>query len=199
MEQLISISLGYIFGCFQTSFLIGRLYKKVDIRQFGSGNAGTTNAIRVLGWKAGVLTFLGDSLKAILAIFLIRLFYNDQVFALYTGLGVVIGHNFPFYLKFKGGKGIAATSGVLLAFDYRIALVACLTFIVIVALTRYVSLGSLFIATWTPIAIYLFYPDRLEMLILGLIFMSLAYYKHMGNIKRLLKGEENKLGQKKSA
>ncbi|TCK98293.1 glycerol-3-phosphate acyltransferase PlsY [Natranaerovirga hydrolytica] len=197
MLQLISIFIGYLLGCFQTSFLIGRVFNKVDIRELGSGNAGTTNAIRVLGWKAGVLTFLGDFLKAVVAIVLVRIVFDGQAYALYAGLGVILGHNFPFYLMFKGGKGIAATAGVLTAFDYRIALVACLLFIAIVALTRLVSLGSLLLATWIPVGMYLFYRQNIEIIVLGFVFMFLAFYRHKANIKRLIQGNENKLGQKK--
>ncbi|MFP4697523.1 MAG: glycerol-3-phosphate 1-O-acyltransferase PlsY [Eubacteriales bacterium] len=199
MERLISIVIGYIFGCFQTGYFIGRLNKRVDIRQHGSGNAGTTNAIRVLGWKAGFYTFLGDFLKAIITILLIRLIYDDNVFALYGGLGVVLGHNFPFFLKFKGGKGMAATAGVFFAFDYRIGLIGIALFIIIVAITRFVSIGSLLMSTWMPIGIYIFHEDNYELLILGLGLMALAYIRHRANISRLLNGEENKLGHKKDA
>jgi glycerol-3-phosphate acyltransferase PlsY len=199
MERGISISIGYLIGCFQTAFILGKLLLNVDIRQHGSGNSGTTNALRVLGWKAGFLTFFGDFLKAILAVVLIRLLFDDALYTLYAGFGVVLGHNFPVFMKFKGGKGIAASAGALLAFDYRIGLISMLVMIVVVFFTRYVSLGSLFLATWIPIGIYIFYPQQWELLILGICFMILAFVRHQSNIKRLLSGEENKLGKKKTA
>lgn len=191
--------LGYLFGCFQTGYIIGKLNKNIDIREHGSGNAGTTNAIRVMGWKIGLLTFLGDFFKALLPVIITYFTTKNIVFALYMGLGVVIGHNFPVFLKFRGGKGIAATVGTLLAFDYRIGLIAILIMIVVVYFTRYVSLGSLLLTTWIPIGIYIFYGKNIELLILAFGFMVLAFYRHHSNIKRLLIGQENKLGKKKES
>ncbi len=148
MERIICIVIGYIFGLFQTGYLYGRLHH-VDIRQYGSGNAGTTNALRVLGKKAGIITYIGDCLKAVVAGFVIRLLFKEghseiiKLLVMYGGLGVVLGHNYPFYLHFKGGKGIAATSGMVLAFDWRLALCICAVFILVVVVSRYVSLASL--------------------------------------------------------
>jgi acyl phosphate:glycerol-3-phosphate acyltransferase len=200
IKILICLGLGYFFGCFSTAYVIGKA-NNIDIRNYGSGNAGTTNALRTLGWKAGVLTFLGDALKAIIPILVVRflLYQNDsslQLLPLYAGLGVVLGHNFPFWLNFKGGKGIAATSGVMLAFDWRLGLMACAIFIIVVAITRYVSLGSLIISICFPVWMLIMYPGNLHMLILSLIFTISAFIKHRANIKRLLNGTENKLGQK---
>lgn len=199
-QIFISTVIGYAFGCFSTAYLIGKI-NHIDIRKYGSGNAGTTNALRTLGLKAGVITFLGDLLKALVAIFLIRYLFqnvenNIQLYTLYAGLGVVLGHNFPFYLKFKGGKGIAATVGVMLAFDWRIALIACSLFIISVAITRYVSVGSLLLSLIFPLGIILFYHANLHMLVVSLVFTGLAFIKHQANIKRLREGTENKLGQK---
>ena len=118
--RVIAVAVGYCFGLFQTGYIYGEKHG-VDIRTQGSGNAGTTNTLRVLGWKAGLITFLGDLFKAIFAVLLIRFIfigkYPDaiKILELYAGFGAVLGHNFPFYLKFKGGKGIACTSGMILA------------------------------------------------------------------------------------
>ena len=162
---------------------------------------GTTNALRTLGAKAGVITLLGDALKAVIAILLIRFVifpgYNYvELLSLYTGLGVVIGHNYPVWLKFKGGKGAAATGGALAAFDPWIIPVGLPFFILIVAVTRYVSLGSLFVAVLFPVWIAIRHPGDLHMLIVGFVFMALVIIKHKSNIKRLLNGTENKIGQK---
>ena len=153
MFRVLCLLFGYACGLFQTGYIYGKAKNK-DIRQYGSGNAGTTNALRVLGKKAGLIVFLGDLFKAVFACTAARLladhFGSDisMVYLLYAGLGVVLGHNFPFYLKFKGGKGIAATSGVVLStFDWRIILICLLLFIIVVAVTRYVSLGSLVMVT----------------------------------------------------
>lgn len=197
---LICLVFGYCFGCISTGYMVGKA-NKIDIRKYGSGNAGTTNALRTLGWKAGLITFLGDALKAILPILLIRfVIFPDaeaiRLLMLYTGLGVVLGHNFPFWLHFKGGKGIAATGGVMLAFDWRLAIAALVVFLLIVIITRYVSLGSLVISILLPIWIIIFYPGNLHMIIVGVIFTLSAFVKHRSNMKRLINGTENKIGQK---
>jgi glycerol-3-phosphate acyltransferase PlsY len=200
LKIVICLLLGYIFGCFSTGYVVGKM-NKVDIRKYGSGNVGTTNALRTLGAKAGALTLIGDALKAVIPILLVRLVFfkgldYTELLTLYTGLGVVIGHNYPVWLKFKGGKGIAATGGVMAAFDPLIVPIALPLFILIVAITRYVSLGSLFVAVFFPIWIAIRYPGNLHMLIVTLVFMILAFIKHRSNIKRLLNGTENKIGQR---
>ena len=200
LKILICLGVGYCCGCFSTSYVIGKA-NHIDIRKYGSGNAGTTNALRTLGMKAGILTFLGDALKAIIPILFMALvvYQNDDkmhLLTLYTGLGVVLGHNFPFWLNFRGGKGIAATSGVMLAFDWRLGLAAMLVFILVVGLTRYVSLGSLLISILFPIGILVLYTGDLHMLLVSFVFTISAFIKHRTNLQRLLHGTENKLGQK---
>ncbi|HEX3076201.1 MAG TPA: glycerol-3-phosphate 1-O-acyltransferase PlsY [Lachnospiraceae bacterium] len=204
MHILICLCIGYACGCISTGYLVGKA-NNIDIRNYGSGNAGTTNALRTLGYKAGLITFLGDAFKAVIPIMIIRflLFKNvdvePQLLALYAGLGVILGHNFPFWLHFKGGKGIAATGGVMFAFDWRFAVIALVGFIVITAITRYVSVGSLLVSTLFPVCVILFYrgnDEFIHMLIVSFLFMLSAFIKHHANIKRLLNGTENKLGQK---
>lgn len=207
MERLICLAIGYVCGLFQTGYLYGKLHH-IDIRQHGSGNAGTTNALRTLGWKAGVITFLGDCLKCVFAVFIAWLLFGKshermfELLAMYAGVGAVLGHNFPFYLQFKGGKGIAATAGILLAVNPRVAVVAYLTFIAIVVTTRYVSLGSIVLVVMFAIGMViqgevfgttLTAPERYELYALSVFLMILAIYKHKENIKRLLSGTENKL------
>lgn len=207
MERLICLVIGYICGLFQTGYIYGKLHH-IDIRQHGSGNAGTTNALRTLGWKAGVITFLGDCLKCVFAVFVAWLLFGKshermfELLAMYAGVGAVLGHNFPFYLQFKGGKGIAATAGILLAVNPKVAIVAYLTFIVIVVATRYVSLGSIILVIMFAIGMVvqgeifgttLTVPERYELYALSIFLTILAIYKHKENIKRLLHGAENKL------
>lgn len=194
------IVIGYMFGCFSTGYFIGKIYK-IDLRKYGSGNSGTTNALRTLGPKAGLMTLAGDFFKALIPVLLIRFFVFPELeyvplLTLYVGLGVVLGHNYPFWLKFKGGKGIAATSGVMVAFDPWIVPFGLPLFVLVVALTRYVSVGSLLIAVLFPILVTIRYPGELHMLIVALVFMSLAFIKHRSNIKRILNGTENKIGHK---
>lgn len=219
MEILVrgaSLIIGYIFGLFQTGYIIGKV-KKVDIRQMGSGNAGTTNAMRTLGAKAGILTFIGDCAKTILAIILCRLLvsglypemYGELKYAIgmYAGLGAVLGHNFPFYLKFKGGKGIAATSGFIIAFGaWPMIPIGLVIFFGIVLLTKYVSLGSICLMIGFFIQLVIFGqlgwygvdgPLLIEIYVLGFLFVALAIIRHRANIVRLMNGTENKFGIKK--
>ena len=150
--RILCVVIGYLFGIFQTGYIYGRL-NNVDIRDFGSGNAGTTNAMRVLGKKAGIITYVGDMLKALLAGLAIRGIFGGLVgcdavevfmLVLYAGVGVVLGHNYPFYMGFKGGKGIAASSGVVFSlFDWKLLVLALSTFIVIALISKYVSLASM--------------------------------------------------------
>lgn len=206
MERLICLAIGYVCGLFQTSYIYGRLHG-IDIRNYGSGNAGTTNALRTLGKKAGALTLLGDALKCVVAVFIVRAIYGQSrpeevlLLGLYASAGTILGHNFPFYLGFKGGKGIAATAGLLFSFDWRLALAAVAVFLVFFFLTHYVSLGSILIYVVFVGGIILMgqlgflevSPDLLpEMYILAAALMVMAVYRHRENIKRLLQGCERK-------
>ncbi len=205
MERIAALIIGYVLGLFQTGYFYGK-HRKIDIRQHGSGNAGTTNALRVMGRKAGALVLAGDALKALLAVCLVRYLFraspNADLFALYAGFGVTLGHNFPFYLKFKGGKGIACMAGIIIAFDWRLFAACLLIFVGTVYLTRFVSLGSILVSITFCTLISLFalqgsytlepahYP---EFCILAVCFMLMAVWRHKANIRRLLSGTENKL------
>ncbi len=208
MERLICIGIGYLFGLLQTGYLYGKIHG-VDIREYGSGNAGTTNALRVLGKKAGIITYFGDALKAVFAGIVVQLLFQEnysdmiRLLVLYSGVGVVLGHNYPFYLRFKGGKGIAAISGMALAYDWKLALCMMVLFILIVAVTRYVSLGSILMMVFFfgvlvvkgQLGYYQMEQSYLnEVYLVGGLLTILAIEKHRANIVRLLKGTENKLG-----
>ena len=208
MERIICLLTGYVFGLIQTGYIYGKIIHK-DIRQYGSGNSGTTNALRVLGKKAGVIVFLGDFLKAVILCLLVKFLYGKTMpemaplLMLYGGLGVVLGHNYPFYLKFKGGQGIAATSGVIITMDWRITLVCLAAFVISVAITRIVSIGSLLVVTiflgmWIGLGLAgllpLSGPYLTESFVVVLVFTALAYWRHRANIKRLINGTENRFG-----
>ena len=192
--------IGDFFGCISSGYIVGKIYH-IDIRDKGSGNAGTTNVLRTLGKLPALLTFAGDLLKAIVPVLVIRLILDTPVdwylLCLYMGLGVVLGHNYPFYLKFKGGKGIAVTSAVILSTAHPLLILAgLLIFIVIVAITRYVSLGSLLVAWYIPANTIIFYRENplfVHMIVVSLLFTAFAYFQHRQNIVRLLNGSENKL------
>lgn len=206
-ERLISLAVGYVFGLFQTAFFYGKAHG-IDIREHGSGNSGTTNALRVLGKKAGLIVLLGDCLKAMIAIFLIRAIFGNihpemkWLLALYTGAGVILGHNYPFYMNFKGGKGIAATGGMVLAFHPYFIPVGVVLFFGAFFITHYVSLGSLLVYAGFMIQMVICgqlgvlgdLPQALlnEMYIITAFLTFLAYWKHRENIKRLIHGNERK-------
>lgn len=208
MVRLASVMIGYAFGLLQTGYIYGKIHH-MDIRKYGSGNAGTTNALRTLGWKAGLVTFLGDAFKCIFAVLTVKLLFGAShadilpVLAMYTGMGAVLGHNYPFYLKFKGGKGIAATAGLLAStVNIWLVLVCLLAFVGTVAVTRYVSLGSLLVVIVYLIEVIVYgqaggfgvgAPYVYEMYAVAAFLMLSAFYKHRENIKRLLAGTENKL------
>ena len=205
MERILCLLTGYVFGLFQTGYLYGKMHH-IDIRQYGSGNSGTTNALRVMGKKAGLLVFMGDFLKTVSACLLVRLVMKGDpsvdLYVLYAGLGVVLGHNFPFYLHFKGGKGIASMAGILVSMDWRVTLVCASLFLGAVILTRYVSLGSILVVTAFFIQMVFFglggdyavaEGDRMEFFAVAGVLMVMAIWRHKANIRRLLKGTENKL------
>ena len=123
------ILVGYLAGCFQTAYIVGKINRHIDIRQYGSGNAGTTNALRVMGLKLGLLTFAGDFLKSFLTVTIVLLLTKDSLSAIAAGFGVILGHDFPAFLNFRGGKGIASTIGLAFALDYRLGLLSLLIMI----------------------------------------------------------------------
>ena len=181
-----------------------------DILKEGSGNAGTTNALRVLGKKAGIITYIGDMVKAVLAATVVRLIFGQShadiimVLVLYSGFGVILGHNFPFYLGFKGGKGIAASYGVIVALGYwPLILLGFCTFMIVTIISRYVSLGSLVMMTGFLVEFIIFAvngmipgltPEELvEAIVIVAILTVLAFWRHRANIVRLVHGNERKL------
>lgn len=204
LKLIVCIVVGYLFGCFSTGYFVGK-HNHVNIKEEGSGNSGATNALRTMGVKAGLLTFVGDLLKAFLPVVAVRVIFHGSDFwylsGLYAGLGVVLGHNFPFWMHFQGGKGIAVTAAVIVALaDPRVTLIGLILFIAIVALTRYVSLGSLMVAWLLTVNTVIFWRNSelfIHMLICSLCFMVLAYARHAQNIKRLFNGTESKVGSKK--
>lgn len=206
MERIICLAIGYVFGLFQTAFIYGKMHG-IDIREHGSGNAGTTNALRVLGRKAGLIVFIGDVLKTVFAVVVARLIFGEShadmlpLLAIYAAAGAILGHNFPCYLKFKGGKGIAATAGLIAALDWRFIIVCGLVFLVTFLTSHYVSLGSLLVYLALVVEMVILgqmghfgmEPALLyEMYAVSLALAVMAYIKHGANIKRLIKGEENK-------
>ena len=209
MEIIIALIVfltGYLLGNISPSIIIGRMMG-VEIRKEGSGNAGSTNALRVLGKKAAALTLIIDVLKGTLAVYLGQVissgfFPDPRLFGLLAGLGVVIGHIWPAVFKFKGGKGVATTFGVLLGINFYLALSCLLVLVFLVAVTKRVSVGSMGAFITLPFAITIFsgglYEDR-PVLTLGFAILLglIVLIKHKDNIKRLVKKEEPKLATRK--
>lgn len=206
MERVFCLLIGYVFGLFQTAYIYGRLHG-IDIRNYGSGNAGTTNTLRVFGTKAGLLVLVGDIMKCILAVVITAVIFDkshpDMVYLLkmYTAMGAIIGHNFPFYLQFKGGKGIAATAGLILSFHPYLIPMGIILFFGAFFITHYVSLGSLLVYAGFMIELVVLgqmgifgmtQPLLIEMYVIAGFLTVMAYWKHRENIKRLVQGTERK-------
>lgn len=218
MERLICLAVGYVCGLFQTGYLVGKM-NHMDIRKKGSGNAGTTNALRVLGWKAGAMTFFGDVLKCVIAFLVTYFMYRGSdmlpLLAMYSGAGVTLGHNFPFYMNFKGGKGIAVMAGLVVVNSFwhlpaslLLIPVTLACFLIPVVVTRYISVGSLAAYTVFWIEMVLigqmgwFRMERAqcyELYAVLFLLTALAWYRHRQNLRRLANGTENKFGAKKKA
>ena len=188
--------ISYLIGCFPSAYFLGKMYKNIDIRNYGSGNSGSTNALRVMGTKFGILTLALDVVKGIVAVLIGRAILGDQG-ALISGVLVVIGHNFPIFLKFKGGKGVATSIGVLMMLTWQTALTVVIIGVITIIITRYVSLGSILGGISAPITTVLVMKaiDK-PLFVTVVILASLLIVRHKDNIKRLCKGEENKFGNK---
>ena len=199
MERIVCLVIGYIFGLFQTGYLYGKAHH-VDIRKQGSGNAGTTNALRTMGWKAGAVTFLGDCFKCVFAVVVVHLLfaknYGDilPLLSMYAGMGAVLGHNYPFYMHFKGGKGIAATAGLLVSTTNVWMVLICLAVFRFdrrsdqICITRIT--GSCYHLSDRDYCIWDRWADLecsgahlMEMYIIAALLMLSAFYKHKENIK----------------
>lgn len=208
MARIVSLLIGYVLGWFATGYLYAKS-KGVDIRTKGSGNIGMTNTLRNLGVKAGLITFIGDAGKAALAVFISWAIFHGSypesihLIMLYAGLGAILGHNFPLPMKFKGGKGIACTVGVIAAFAPFELPVSLGLFFLTVALTKYVSLGSILIVISFFVQTVLFDQftdffgpltgtECIELYIVAAVIMVLGLVRHRENIGRLVHGNENK-------
>lgn len=207
MGRIICLIIGYLCGLFQTSYIYGKS-KGIDIREKGSGNAGTTNTLRVFGMKAGILVLCGDIVKCAVACLIARFVVvpmtNPELkylLVLYAAAGAILGHDFPFYMHFKGGKGIAATAGLIICFHWSFFIMGVIVFFGTFFTTHYVSLGSLLV--YAGFLIQLIIEGQMgvfdmpqtalnEMYIIAALLAVMAYYKHRENIKRLLRGEERK-------
>lgn len=193
MKTALLLFLCYLIGTISGAYIIGMLFKHTDIRKEGSGNAGTTNAIRVMGKKLGYMTFAVDVLKGV-AVMLIVAPMLDESYRLFATLFVVLGHDYPFYLDFRGGKGIATTFGAFGAVAPLYVAIAALGGFIVGKVSRYVSLGSLtFLSIASVLMIFSWKESSLNVLAIVLIW-ALGFLRHRSNIMRLKEGTENKVG-----
>ena len=198
----------YLLGSIPTGFLVAKA-RGVDIRAVGSGNIGATNVFRTLGKTAGVFVLVVDALKGYVACRFIgdwvaQLFgvagdmTSQEYFSIIAGFCAVLGHNFTCWLHFKGGKGIATSAGVLLALFPKALLCAAGVWVVVVTVSRYVSLASITAAIWLPFLVWWFYFSE-RLIAVAVIMAALAVFRHKDNIRRLAKGTENRIGEKKAS
>ena len=202
---ILGIIISYLIGSIPTAYIFGRLLKGIDIRKFGSGNVGATNALRVLGKPAGITVLVLDVLKGFVAvIFLGDLValriprIPDETLRIILGLSCILGHNWTVFLRFKGGKGVATTFGVLLGLALKIAglkvilVISVLTWLLIFVITRIVSLASVLTAVTLPIYMLLFKQSRVSVF-LAIILSIIILLRHKSNLKRILQGKEPRL------
>ena len=188
----------YLLGSIPVGWIVARLFFKTDIRSKGSGNIGATNALRQFGTAVGLIVLLLDMSKGIIAVLLAKSIYGSgTMMVVICGLLAILGHVFPIWLKFKGGKGVATAAGVFIALTPISLLIALLVFIVVVAITRYVSLGSI-VAALSLLAVNVIsifrQPNKdYALLILVVLIVAMIIYKHKENITRLIRGNENKI------
>ena len=203
--------LSYLLGSLNFGVILSNTVKKEDVRDSGSGNAGTTNMMRTYGKTLGLLTIAGDILKVMVAIWIAFKImdvdelkvtldnasdYPQVVLKSFAGLFAVLGHIFPCFFKFKGGKGVATSGGMVIITDWRIALILIIIFALTILITKYVSLGSILMAVFYPVFIGIFYKDIILVLI-STVFTIIVVVAHRENVKRLINHTENKIGQKK--
>lgn len=210
---ILTAVVSYLLGSLNFGVILSKNMQNDDVRNHGSGNAGTTNMLRNYGKKYAVLTILGDMAKVVVAIALAFLIfkllapnsdllgYGDEfkkmLIKSFAGFFCVLGHIFPCFFKFKGGKGVATSGGMVFLVDWRIALILLAVFIIVVVVTKYVSLGSLIMAVLYPIFIYIFYKS-IVLTVIALVFTIIVFIAHRENILKLVNHTESKITDKKN-
>ena len=190
--DIICIAIGYLLGTIPSGLLVGKSLYGMDLREHGSKNIGATNAFRVLGPKAGLMVAIPDLFKGLLAVYIAQYFGREPLFVVLAGIAAICGHNWSIWLKFRGGRGVATSVGVLLMLAPKVVGVVLVVFAVLVALTRYVSLGSVVGGIMVPFLMWYFdYP--LEIKVFGIVVALFIVLRHRANIQRLLNGTENKV------
>ena len=197
--NLLILLLGYLFGSFPSGYLAGRITKGVDIRSLGSGSTGATNVLRHIGKRAAIAVFLIDVFKGVLSILLAKYFLLNDSWQVAIGLSTLIGHIWPVWLNWRGGKAVATGLGIFLGLSLQVGLATLGIFILMIALFRIVSLASISAALTLPLIMFLSFQESsvsIPYLIVSLLAMTLVIWRHRENIARLIKGKEPKIGQR---
>jgi len=192
-QTIITIIIGYAFGCIQSAFFLSKMVGKMDIREHGSGNAGASNITAIMGWKYGFIVAFVDVLKGILAVLVVKWLYpNNPDLAYLSGMMAIIGHIFPFYLKFRGGKGVATLVGMMFGLNWKLGIFFLLLVVVPALLADYTVIGSFTIFTALPIMTYLSgYP--IIFTLMSVCLTIIVFYLHRANIQRIINKEELKI------
>ena len=196
--NLLILFLGYLFGSFPSGYLAGRIAKGIDIRSLGSGSTGATNVLRHIGKRAAITVFLLDLFKGVLSILLAKYFLLNDTWQVAIGLSTLIGHIWPIWLNWKGGKAVATGLGIFLGLSWQVGLATLGIFIIMITLFRIVSLASVSAALALPLIMFLSFSTSnfsLPFLIISLLAMTLVIWRHRENIVRLIKGKEPRIGQ----
>jgi len=204
LSYVVTALAAYLLGSIPTGYLVAKA-KGIDIRSVGSGNIGATNVFRILGKGAGIFVLLADAAKGLFAVWLGSEFLTPwsspesaiEIHGVVAGISAILGHNYTCWLKFKGGKGIATTAGVLIALTPMAFLVVLAVFILVFAVSRYISLASITAAFCLPFAVWVLKGTPIMIGVMAALG-ALAIYKHKANIGRLLSGTENRFGKKKT-
>ena len=196
--NLLILFLGYFFGSFPSGYLAGRIAKGIDIRSLGSGSTGATNVLRHIGKRAAITVFLLDVFKGVLAILLAKYFQLNDSWQVAIGLSTLIGHIWPVWLNWKGGKAVATGLGIFLGLSWQVGLSTLGIFIIMITLFRIVSLASVSAALALPLIMFLSFKTSnfsLPFLVVSILAMTLVIWRHRENIVRLIKGEEPRIGK----
>ncbi len=195
--QLLSIIFSYLLGSVPFGLIFSKVFSDVDVRTIGSGNIGSTNVLRAAGKKAAVLTLLADALKGLIPVLMMKTLFQDDVMTVLSGAAAILGHNFPVYLKFRGGKGVATSYGVVLAIAPWTGLLCLLIWVLVAYIWRYSSLSALVsFACYLGLTFLTTSPQSKPYGLLALFIFGMIYYRHRDNIRRLLSGMEPRIGKK---
>jgi len=193
---ILAVLLSYLIGAVPFGLFFGKIFSNIDVRSVGSGNIGATNVLRAAGKKAAVMTLLADCLKGFLPVLAVKFIFHDDAITGLSGAAAILGHNYPIYLAFKGGKGVATSFGVVLAVATWIGVACLIIWLVAARIWRYSSLSALVAFALFPIITFSAYAGSRPLGLLSLFVFGMIYYRHRENIKRLLAGTEPKIGQK---